>query len=56
VDSGACPLFFRFAHVPQTTLRPGVFSTENPPGIILNQLKIGAQISEEMIGNFANLN
>jgi hypothetical protein len=51
VDSGACPRFF-----PQTTLRPGVFSTENPPGNILNLVKMIAQISEEMIADFANLN
>jgi hypothetical protein len=41
---------------PQTCPRLSVFSTENPPGIILNHLKIGLQISEEMIINFANLN
>ena len=51
-----CPLFFRFAPFRKTTLPPSVFSTENPPGIILNLLKMRWQISEEMLTNFSNLN
>jgi hypothetical protein len=44
------------AQPPQTSWRWRVFSTENPPGILLNHLKICGQIFEEMIIYFEDFN